>query len=425
MKKTLTLVLILSLVLGLFVAFPAFAAEAETVTAEWKPGQFYDSAEPVAHTKRYYTVIPCKEGDVFEFDASSGNWSGWMYPADDNGAISASVYYELKLGQKLTYTVKAEGDKMPTKLRLTVFTKDKVDITEDIWKTFDVKITKTAAVVKEPYRGAELTLDWKGGAFYHTAEPNTALATTRKYDVIPCAEGDVISVVSPSNGWKVWIYPADANGSIEGKYYGLENGGTYTVEAINGKMPTTLRITTHLQPDAVIADDAWAARDLKIFKKSFTALDLEWAGGAFYHTAEPNTGLATTRKYVVIPCTEGETIKVVSPSNGWKVWIYPADENGSIEGKYYGLENGGTYTVEAINGKMPTALRITTHLQPDAVIADDAWAARDLVILSDRIIEEEPPATSDASTVALALTAFAALAVVTGVVVLRKRTVRG
>ena len=310
MKKTLTLVLILSLVLGLFVAFPAFAAEAETVTAEWKPGQLYDEAEPVAHTKRYYTVIPCKEGDVFEFDASSGNWSGWMYPADDNGAISSSIYFEMKLGQKLTYTVKAEDGKMPTKLRLTVFTKDKVDITEDIWKTFDMKITKTAAVVPEKtYPGVEQTLDWKPGAFYNTAEPNVSQTTTRRYVVVPCAEGDVISVVSPSNGWQLWIYPADADGSIEGKYYGLKSGDTYTVEAINGKMPTTLRITA--------------------------------------------------------------------------------------------------------------------HLREDAVLPDDVWAARDLVILSDRIIEEEPPATSDASTVALALTAFAALAVVTGVVVLRKRTVRG
>ena len=141
MKKTLTLVLVLSLVLGLFAAFPAFAAEAETVTAEWKAGQLYDEAEPVAHTKRYYTVIPCKEGDVFEFDASTGNWGGWMYPADDSGAISSSIYYELKAGEKLAYTVKAENGKMPTKLRLTVFTKDKVDITEDIWKTFSERTT--------------------------------------------------------------------------------------------------------------------------------------------------------------------------------------------------------------------------------------------------------------------------------------------
>lgn len=308
MKKTLTLVLVLSLVLGLFAALPAFAAEAETVTAEWKPGQLYDSAEPVAHTKRYYTVIPCAEGDIFEFDASTGNWGGWMYPADDNGAISSKVYYELKAGEKLTYTVKAEEGKMPTKLRLTVFTKDKVDITDAIWKTFDVKITKTPAVVEKPFEGTKMELDWKPGAFYHTAEPNT--------------------------------------------------------------------------------------------------------------------GLATTRRYAVISCTEGETIKVVAPSNGWQIWVYPADANGSIEGKYYGLKNGDTYTVEAINGKVPTTLRITAHLLPDGVLSDDAWAARDLVILSDRVIEE-PPATSDASTVALALTAFAALAVVTGVVVLRKRTVRG
>ena len=50
MKKTLTLVLILSLVLGLFVAFPAFAEEAATTypgveqTLDWKPGAFYATA---------------------------------------------------------------------------------------------------------------------------------------------------------------------------------------------------------------------------------------------------------------------------------------------------------------------------------------------------------------------------------------------
>lgn len=309
MKKTLTLVLILSLVLGLFAALPAFAAEAETVTAEWKPGQLYDSAEPVAHTKRYYTIIPCAEGDIFEFDASTGNWGGWLYPADDNGAISSKVYYELKAGEKLTYTVKAEEGKMPTKLRLTVFTKDKVDITDAIWKTFDVKIKKTPAVVEAPFEGSKMELDWKPGSFYTSAEPNV--------------------------------------------------------------------------------------------------------------------GHATTRRYVVIPCGEGDVFKVVSPSNGWQIWVYPVDANGSIEGKYIGMKNGDTYTVEAINGKMPTALRVTAHLLPDASLSDTAWAARDLEILVDRAIDEEPPATSDASTVALALTAFAALAVVSGVVILRKRTVRG
>lgn len=273
------------------------------------------------------------------------------------------------------------------------------------------------------YPGVEQTLDWKPGAFYATAEPNVSQTTTRRYVVVPCAEGDILTFAVPTN-WRVWVYPAYDTGA-DGTYFEAKEGTSYTVEKKDGKAPVALRLTACPNPDKALTDDEWKALDVKVFKQSFNALDLEWAGGAFYHTAEPNTALATTRKYVVIPCSEGETIKVVSPSNGWKVWIYPADENGSIEGKYYGLENGGTYTVEAINGKMPTALRITTHLQPDAVIADDAWAARDLVILSDRVVEEEPPATSDASTVALALTAFAALAVVTGVVVLRKRTVRG
>ena len=424
MKKTLTLVLILSLVLGLFVAFPAFAAEAETVTAEWKPGQFYDSAEPVSHTKRYYTVIPCKEGDVFEFDASSDKWGGWMYPADDNGAISSSIYYELKAGQKLTYTVKAEDGKMPTKLRLTVFTKDMVDITEDIWKTFDVKITKTPAVVPEKtYPGVEQKLDWKPGAFYNTAEPNVSLATTRRYVVVPCVEGDIFTFAVPTT-WRVWVYPEYDTGS-DNSYFEAKEDTSYTVEKKDGKAPVALRVTACPEPDKALTDDEWKALDVKVFKQSFNALDLEWAGGTFYDKAEPNTSLATTRRYAVISCTEGETIKVVSPSNGWQIWIYPADENGSIEGKYYGLKGGDTYTVEAINGKMPTTLRITAHLREDAVLPDDVWAARDLVILSDRIIEEEPPATSDASTVALVLTAFAALAVVSGVVVLRKRTVRG
>lgn len=425
MKKTLTLVLVLSLVLGLFAAFPAFAAEAETVTAEWKPGQLYDEAEPVAHTKRYYTVIPCKEGDVFEFDASSGKWGGWLYPADDNGAISSGVYYELKAGEKLTYTVKAEEGKMPTKLRLTVYTHDRIDITEDIWKTFDVKITKTAAVVPEKtYPGVEQTLDWKPGSFYDKAEPNVSQATTRRYVVVPCVEGDIFTFAVPTN-WRVWVYPAYDTGS-DNSYFEAKEDTSYTVEKKDGKAPVALRVTACPEPDKALTDDEWKALDVKVFKQSFNALDLEWAGGAFYDKAEPNTGLATTRKYVVVPCTEGETIKVVSPSNGWQIWIYPADENGSIEGKYYGLKGGDTYTVEAINGKMPTTLRITAHLREDnTTLSDDAWAARDLVILSDRVVEEEPPATSDASTVALALTAFAALAVVTGVVVLRKRTVRG
>ena len=318
MKKTLTLVLILSLVLGLFVAFPAFAEEeafngAEITGITWVNGTRYGGAEPGNGNGKYIcTTIPVVPGDKVKIELG-GVWNLWLYTGV-GGSVPSQYTGTYRGGNSTRKINNGEVFTFPedvTELHITVYIEGGAEATveSEAFKTLDIKFYKEAAVVKEPYRGAELTLDWKGGAFYHTAEPNTALATTRKYDVIPCAEGDVISVVSPSNGWKVWIYPAD--------------------------------------------------------------------------------------------------------------------ENGSIEGKYYGLENGGTYTVEAINGKMPTALRITTHLQPDAVIADDAWAARDLVILSDRIIEEEPPATSDASTVALALTAFAALAVVTGVVVLRKRTVRG
>jgi len=377
---------------------------------EWNPGAFYHTADPdlsVATTRRY-TVIPCKEGQTLKFSLAEGSWRVWAYYADDNGSIGGK-YFEAKNGTE--YKVEAVDGKMPTKIRLTACIEEV--ITEDNWAKFDLKIDVTDPEIKDK-NGRE----WMPGAFYHTAEPNTSLATTRRYTLLPVSEGQTVKFNLAASDWKVWVYYADANGSIGGKYVEAKNGTELKIEAIDGKVPTVLRLTAAIEK--TITDEDWAKFDLKIDVADPPITDKtgrEWEKGAFYDTASPNTSLATTRRYTVVPCKEGDTVTFTMPGNNWRIWVYPADANGSIGGKYFEAKNGMEYKVEAIDGKVPTALRVTACPNPDSSITDAMWAGFDLTIKTT----SANPSTDDVVLTSSVIGMFIALAVGTGAVVLRNK----
>ena len=242
---------------------------------------------------------------------------------------------------------------------------------------FPIVANETAAPAPDLF--AEAT--WEKGSFYDKPEPNKDHADIRRYTTIPCKEGETYTFKFPSTNWRLFLYPADADGSINGDWIELKDGLEYSVTAINGRMPSVLRVTACPNPDGKITDDMWAKFDVQCYR---TVVELNlfasatWNKGAFYHTETPNTALAETRRYTTIPCKEGDVYSFKFNSSNWNPYLYPADENGSIDGTYVQITDGMEYHVKAINGRVPTTLRITVCPNPDGVITDDMWAKFDV-----------------------------------------------
>lgn len=142
MKRVLPLLLSLVLLLCLLPTM-AFAAE-EVLSPTWSQGTYYDNAINPNLVSRKYTVIDCKEGDVVTFDYPSANWAIYVYYADAQGSMG---YVTSKQGSNETFVVEAKDGRVPTHLQLTAFHRSgsNVTITDELWKTFDVTVSRTRA----------------------------------------------------------------------------------------------------------------------------------------------------------------------------------------------------------------------------------------------------------------------------------------
>ncbi len=241
---------------------------------------------------------------------------------------------------------------------------------------------------------SDIQINWKVGQLYDQPESQAVITQKSRYAVISGLElGDVIQFTLPSK-WGMWCYPADENGVIDSaSYFAGKNGGVYTVSTINGRVATHLRVSVYSQPKvADITDKMWSDHGIKLTKlkvdlsKNIIPRD-KWNKGAFYDTATPNTNLSETRRYTVLDVEPGQIYEFLVPLK-WTIWVYPADENGSINGTYIELVSGSQYIIKPVNGRMPTQLRITTCPKPDSVISEAMWSTFDAVcLLSDEKYE--------------------------------------
>ena len=265
MKKCLALALMLSLVCSLFVALPTFAENAPTSEGTlvsdlvWANGTLYGDNVADGGGKYIYTKLNFTKGEKIRVEIP-GVWNLWVYPAVDgkttgeyrggNGAKKIANGEILDFGDDINgyhITAYIEGGAAAT-------------VESEAFKTFDLKfykISNSEPVITDAYGRV-----WEKGAFYDTAEPNTSVATTRRYTVIDCKEGQTFKFDLAQGDWRVWVYYADENGSIGGKYFEAKNGTEYTVEAIDGKVPTKLRLTACIEKS--ITDEDWAKFDLQI-----------------------------------------------------------------------------------------------------------------------------------------------------------------
>ncbi len=225
---------------------------------------------------------------------------------------------------------------------------------------------------------------WEKGAFYETDTPNTSLAERRRYTVIPCEPGDIFRVVKPTADWKIYAYPADENGSIDGTWVELKNDEPYTVTPINGRTPTALRMTACPSPDQVITDGMWSAFDVSCFVEKGTYVppvvpeattDLfataQWKLGSYYGNAIHG---GAERRHAFFPCKPGDTFTFDFAGNDFGLWIYYYDKDGEItDFGYTTVTQDAEITITEKNGRFPSELRISVYPVAGGTITDTMW----------------------------------------------------
>ena len=222
---------------------------------------------------------------------------------------------------------------------------------------------------------------WEKGSFYDKEAPNAAQADTRRYTTIPCERGDKFTFKMPSTNWRLYIYPADANGSIDGNWFEIKDGMEYVITAINGRTPTVLRVTACPNPDGKITDDMWTKFDVSCFKsdgnlpeiiKEYNEFDeLKWKVGTYHDNAlHEDKGM----RYAVLPCHKNDVYTFEFNNNDFGLRVYYYDEKGELtDFETTTLTKTAEIRINAKGGKVPSELRITAYPIAGGEITDAMW----------------------------------------------------
>jgi len=233
------------------------------------------------------------------------------------------------------------------------------------------------------------TATWNKGAFYDTEKPNTNLASTRRYTVIPCEWGDSFNITMPSPNWHIYAYPADEKGSIDGKWVELTNGSRYVIKPINGRKPTSLRITVCPRPDGILTDAMWETFDAvcKIEKGTLVLPETakatdnlfdsaDWKNGSYYGNAVHG---GADRRHAVFPCIVNDTFTFDFNGTEFGLWIYYYDKDGEIADLGYTTVTKDTeIKIVEKNGRTPSELRISVYPIAGGDITDAMWEKFDV-----------------------------------------------
>ncbi len=122
---------------------------------------------------------------------------------------------------------------------------------------------------------------------------------------------------------------------------------------------------------------------------------LTWQQGTYYDNAI-NASLVS-RKYAVIPLTEGDVIRFVFPTGNWGIYGYYADANGSYGYNTYTADRAVfTFEATAINGRVPTELRLTAFHRSgnNVTITDELWETFDVEIYKSAATTQPTEATT-------------------------------
>ncbi len=142
-RRALTLLLVMALLVGSFVAIPTSAEEGENLFAaeNWKMGTY---ANPSAQSRRHI-VIPCEVGERYTFSFDSGWRLDLAFMSADGTVASRSIY----ISSVIDWTVQTIDGLTPAYLIVTARNSSNTVISAEEWATFPLTCYRKAAVASD------------------------------------------------------------------------------------------------------------------------------------------------------------------------------------------------------------------------------------------------------------------------------------
>lgn len=106
--------------------------------ADWKTGSYYDTIVETNYGRKY-CVVHCSIGDTFNFKFNNKIFMVYAYLADSTGVIKS---IKIDKNYKLLITSHIYNNRTPSEMRITAIPVDDKQITNDLWNSFNIEITK-------------------------------------------------------------------------------------------------------------------------------------------------------------------------------------------------------------------------------------------------------------------------------------------
>ena len=309
------------------------AAGDEELSLAWSQGTYYDNAVNPNLVSRKYTVIHVSEGDVVTFHYPSANWAIYVYYADAQGSMG---YVTSKQGANETFVVQEINGRTPTQLRLTAFHRSgsNVTITDELWKTFDVTVSKTgSASGTNTFTFVTQNVGlWNDGVTAGVTADQVETRTAAWQAVMQMHGMDILV----AQEWQTYLdrdQTVDANQAVFGDEYPFtygEHTSTYDGKAIISRTPLT-----------DISYSTMVSNVGRRYAKAYTVIDGKKVCIIDAHLSFEEDINVNRKEEIVelLNLAQGETYAIIAGDFN----VFTADEFEIFEEAGYSLANAGAF----------------------------------------------------------------------------------
>ena len=243
-RRALTLLLVMALLVGSFVALPTSAKEDENLfsSGTWNMGTY---ANPSA-TSRRHILIPCEEGERYSFSFDSGWRLDLAFMSADGTVASRSIY----VSSAIDWTVQTIDGLTPAYLLITARNSSNTVISAEEWETFPLTCYRKAAVPSD-----ESLID-----LFSASEREGDTYT------FSCYENDTFSFDFKNSDFSLRL--AYLDGETVLREENITSDKRIVIKQADGKVASAVRVTVTPSAGGAMTEDLWEAFSVSCRKES-------------------------------------------------------------------------------------------------------------------------------------------------------------
>lgn len=243
-RRALTLLLVMALLVGSFVALPTSAEEEENLFAKenWKMGTYANSS---AQSRRHI-VIPCELGERYTFSFDSGWRLDLAFMSADGTVASRSIY----VSTVLDWTVQTIDGLTPAYLIVTARNSSNTVISAEEWATFPLTC----------YRKEAVASDMSLADLFATAD--------REEDTYTffCYENDTFSFDFSDSAFSLCVEYLEGETDFAEEIITADK--RIDIRREDGKVANAIRVTVAPSAGGTMTEDLWEAFSVSCRKES-------------------------------------------------------------------------------------------------------------------------------------------------------------